>query len=607
MHRLDELGSSVGTFASARTRHAFRSSVIACGALLLGLLTGPALAVPMISEIRVDQPGDDTDEFFELAGQPGESLDGYDYLVIGDGDGLAGNSGVIEYWLPLLGLQIQEDGFLAVGNSSCMGTDVDGGVGFENSDNVTHLLVRGYTGLDFDVDLDDDGTIDNILWDEVVDCVALVEDPDGGDLVYCDTRVGPDRQHVLPIGKAKEYAPAYVARCGPEQWIIGNLYLSPLCQLDTPGAPNTTCDDVVPFIRELTIEPCMPYVGFAVEVRAEAIDFNDDIQSLRLFFRSGEGAYEAVPMAQQDAMTFTATIPPYAPGSLVDFYVEALDARGNRSLNPTSAEFHPRSYRVGVMTIPEVREQEVFEGDVCGTRSRYEGQVVTVSGVVTNLPGEFSDRFFFLQDGIGPFSGIRIYVPTEEWIPQLGDRVQLSGIVEEDRCQTQIRLLPGCWEVLGSDTVPIRPISGVDEIDREEFESMLVRVPGPITVVTNVVELPDSNSRGEHFVHRYFEIVDDIGWAMVGDETDYPDGIGHTVEVVPGLELAGLTGIVAGTRRTDVVEGTHQLEPRRDPDVLLASSDAPDVPQRIEAFRLDVARPNPAPVTTIGFSVARAG
>ena len=45
--------------------------------------TAPAAAGPtdiVISEIRIAQPGQDTDEYFELRGPPGASLDGVTYI-----------------------------------------------------------------------------------------------------------------------------------------------------------------------------------------------------------------------------------------------------------------------------------------------------------------------------------------------------------------------------------------------------------------------------------------------------------------------------------------------------------------------------------------------
>ncbi|HEC20550.1 MAG TPA: hypothetical protein ENI97_14630, partial [Gammaproteobacteria bacterium] len=50
---------------------------------LLGLGLAASAQAILINEIRIDQPGPDRDEYFELAGIAGESLDGLSYLVLG--------------------------------------------------------------------------------------------------------------------------------------------------------------------------------------------------------------------------------------------------------------------------------------------------------------------------------------------------------------------------------------------------------------------------------------------------------------------------------------------------------------------------------------------
>ena len=80
--------------------------------LLFTLLLSPQVTLfaqggPDINEIRIDQPGSDSDEFFELAGAPGTSLDGLTYLVIGDG---SGGSGTIESVVNLTGSSISGSG-----------------------------------------------------------------------------------------------------------------------------------------------------------------------------------------------------------------------------------------------------------------------------------------------------------------------------------------------------------------------------------------------------------------------------------------------------------------------------------------------------------------
>jgi 2',3'-cyclic-nucleotide 2'-phosphodiesterase (5'-nucleotidase family)/endonuclease/exonuclease/phosphatase family metal-dependent hydrolase len=155
-------------------------------------VTEPVPAVA-INEIRVNQPGDDTNEFFELAGEAGTSLDGLTYLVIGDGQG---GSGTIEAVVDLTGQAIPDDGFFLAAEGGFAPADlVDlvADLNFENGDNVTHLLVSGFTGSDGDdLDTDDDGVPDVEPWDAVVDSVALIESETSGDQVYSDTVVGPD-------------------------------------------------------------------------------------------------------------------------------------------------------------------------------------------------------------------------------------------------------------------------------------------------------------------------------------------------------------------------------------------------------------------------------
>ena len=188
---------------------------------------------PALSEIRIDQPGGDVDEYFELAGFA-QSLDGLSYIVIGDG---TGGSGTIESATDLTGQAMGGSGFWVAGEASMtLATpDMVTSLGFENSDNVTHLLVRDFTGATGDdLDTDDDGILDVEPWSEVVDSVALLEnaiDPgtgntSGGDLVYSSTTVGPDGTFV----------PGHVEICNGS-WEIADF--DPAAGSDTPGATNS--------------------------------------------------------------------------------------------------------------------------------------------------------------------------------------------------------------------------------------------------------------------------------------------------------------------------------------------------------------------------------
>lgn len=213
---------------------------------LLALLTMIAALLPVlaqsagaahpvsINEIRITQPGSDNDEYFELAGPAGTPLDGLSYIVIGDGP--FSTDGWVEEAVDLSGSSIAADGFFLVTESSFdLGIqDLTTSLNFENSDNVTHLLVENFTGsVGDDLDLDDDGILDLTPWDAVVDLIALIEEdnpPSGTEFHYGPPTVGPDFIFV----------PAHVYQCA--DWEIGDF--DPGNGVDTPGYANA-CDPAV--------------------------------------------------------------------------------------------------------------------------------------------------------------------------------------------------------------------------------------------------------------------------------------------------------------------------------------------------------------------------
>ena len=205
---------------------------------------GGSGAPVLISEIRIDEPGTDVNEYFELSGTPGTDLTGYTYLVIGDGTASL-KSGVIENITSLAGQAIQANGlFLCAKNATLLGGTVTpnlvaSGLTFENSDNVTHVLVKGFTGTaGQDLDTNDDGVLDVTPWTELVDMVALVEGTQppfaaGDEYWYGSTVVGPDGL----------FGPGHIYRCRPNgDWVIGNFDPAALDAADTPGQANDDCE-----------------------------------------------------------------------------------------------------------------------------------------------------------------------------------------------------------------------------------------------------------------------------------------------------------------------------------------------------------------------------
>ncbi len=181
-----------------------------------------------INEIRITQPGAENDEYFELSGPPGSSLFGLTYLVIGD----AFDGGRIEAIIDLSDAVIPADGYLlAAEDGDTFGAVADAlvALNFEDGDNVTHLLVTGFSGVNNqDLDTNDDGVLDVTPWLVMLDCLAVLDEIGGGDPTYCADTVGPNGG----IG------PQHVFRCQNDNgaWLIGAD--DPVGGADTPGNAN---------------------------------------------------------------------------------------------------------------------------------------------------------------------------------------------------------------------------------------------------------------------------------------------------------------------------------------------------------------------------------
>lgn len=181
-----------------------------------------------ISEIRVHEPGPDDDEYFELAGPPGASIDGLTYIVIGNGPG---GSGCIEGVVDMTGCAIPDSGrFVVAQTGFTLGAaDQTANLNFENDDNVTHLLVSGFTAHhDVDLDSNDDGILDSRPWDALLDLIALIEEenpPTSTVYHYGPPTVGPDGTTI----------PGHVYRC-VDGWHMGNVDVA--AGMDTPGQAN---------------------------------------------------------------------------------------------------------------------------------------------------------------------------------------------------------------------------------------------------------------------------------------------------------------------------------------------------------------------------------
>ncbi len=234
---------------------------LSAAALVVLLAFGQAQGA-LINEIRTDHDGSDTDEFFELNGTPGESLDGLAYIVIGDGSSPAPLRGTIEHVTLLDGSSIPADGFFLAAESSYTGSgsvDLTAAINFENNDTYMHVLVRGFTGANGDdLDTDDDGTLDVLPWASIVDGLALIH-PTSPDLDY-SAQLGI--ASLGPHGSGDgEFEHAFRIADGSSAWVGG---------LDNAlGAPGVT--EGVSNVPEPTSIALLAFAGLWLASRTRGI------------------------------------------------------------------------------------------------------------------------------------------------------------------------------------------------------------------------------------------------------------------------------------------------------------------------------------------------
>lgn len=147
------------------------------GAINTGQTFNGGPSTPVINEFVFNHTGTDTDEFVEVLASPSTDYSGY-WLIEIEGDGTG--AGTV-------------DEVIQIGSTDASGYWTTGFLNnaLENG-TVSLLLVSNFTGaLSNDIDTDNDGVIDVVLWDSVIDAIG-VTDGGTGDINYSGVVLTPD-------------------------------------------------------------------------------------------------------------------------------------------------------------------------------------------------------------------------------------------------------------------------------------------------------------------------------------------------------------------------------------------------------------------------------
>lgn len=427
-------------------------------------LTATLAHAVQINEIRIDQPGSDNDEYVELKGDPNESLDGLSYIVIGDG---SGGDGSLDAAIDLDGLSLNADGLLVVAEGTfTLGTaDEVTNVNFENSDNVTHALIRNTSlSSNDDLDTDDDGLLDAPFASQIVDSIALVETPDSGEAFYSAVTLGPDGNFV----------PGHSFNC-PDGWQIGSF--DPADGTDTPGA-NNPCqgdgpvDPVDPEVSDRSIpeiqsdQAASPFDGEQVKTTGVVTaDFQADDQ-LRGFYLQDENGDDN-PATSDGVFVFTPDLTPaleVSVGDRIEIVAEVDEFFGLTELKNVS-----RLTKLGTgnvlptpLTLPEANN---------GDLESVEGMLVEVTSPMTVSQTFFLSRFGQLTLSSPDDAGNagRLFQPTNLFAANSPEALALREsnerrklVLDDGSSRQNPDVVPYLGDPLNGE--PITPVRGGDQV-----------------------------------------------------------------------------------------------------------------------------------------------
>ncbi len=230
-----------------------------------------------------------------------------------------------------------------------------------------------------------------------------------------------------------------------------------------------------------------------------------NVGSAKLFYKVNEGAYAELPMTMNNGV-YGAEIPAQALGSVVNYYIEAVDKGGQKTYDPPDQTVANYTYLVldGNPTLAQVQKTYWPSGD-----SPFQNFTVTVEGVVT------ADSLFYakygaypIQDAAGAWNGLFILGKVPNSLHR-GDRVRVTGRVEDHNAaylykwegNTQILadttiVLARAQELPAVVTVTTNDLKSKSAL-AEQYEGVLVQVRNATLTAVNSYDVTINDGSGE--------------------------------------------------------------------------------------------------------------
>jgi hypothetical protein len=210
-------------------------------------------------------------------------------------------------------------------------------------------------------------------------------------------------------------------------------------------------------------------------------------------------------------------------------------------------------------------------------------QVVTVSGIVTGEPYAFpGGKSMYIQDGVGPWNGIYVYLGTDinnlvgdTVIVSEGDSVTITGTAAEYYGLTQIKDVTSLTLDSAGVGCPAPMVVLADSLNLEKYEGCLIQLK-------NVAIADTMNSHGE------WDVEDASGSVAVGDEASYyfwPEDYDSLISITGVMTYSYSEYKIQPRLAWDIVEGPfsggtkayvriQRIQQVRQSDLMKATKDA---------------------------------
>ncbi len=246
--------------------------------------------------------------------------------------------------------------------------------------------------------------------------------------------------------------------------------------------------DTPPSITSVTRTPLVPTSTNTVKIAAKIIDFNGVVASQKLYYSTDINqdiaSFTSVNLTLKSGSTdeFEGTIPAFADGTVVRYYLTATDNDGNKSYEPFSAGSTSPStafytVRNAGLTISDIQKTLKYTSDA----SPYLGQTVTVKGYITASAKPYDLEDIYMQEkDATEWAGIKLTGNSDLLDLWRTEEVEITGLVEESFGFTQINVSKvtktgNKFEVQPIE-IAVSDSAAVLSKEIEKYEGMLVKV-----------------------------------------------------------------------------------------------------------------------------------